>query len=509
MNDLAAHKQRQNQTSSNTLTGINTTAVLITLRTRNVINRWKNRIRYLMDRMTNSANYFSWKRHGELTHHETPQQKKESEKAPCTPVLTMSGTRYQFFLYAWFLFVLVIIFLTSSSLNFTTDLFNLQLSGVRNPLILLLLMWILEHARHRFRNLPATGMEVPVGAIFAVLVLTTLLSSNVADSLYYLADTLLGIGFFYLSYETLCQRRNIIHVLTILLITGQVVVTFNIQYLTMNGFCNLGVLERYPFWTGKIPLGFYYAFLIAFLSGFLLYTWSSLVFYFKILLSILLAGSLISLFFSFTRGSWFTAIVIIIIAGIMQFGRKFLLLVMMIALFMSVYFHDTVTRLGYAVYNINSGNVDDRFNLWKSALDMLYDHPMTGVGPGTYAENYMQSYQLLESDRWNESYHAHNVFLHLAAEQGYPGLIAFLFFWAIVFRRIAMNFKLQSKHDRLFAGLNAALFLSLVNYFLWSLTNTSLGSVTRSFFNINMIIWFFAAMVIRLPTTMNTTTPQR
>jgi len=81
----------------------------------------------------------------------------------------------------------------------------------------------------------------------------------------------------------------------------------------------------------------------------------------------------------------------------------------------------------------------ERYFLWKEALHMSQDYPLSGVGIGAYIielPNYYagdtKNYRLgLEAFRRNDS--AENAFLQVVAELGIPGLLAFLWiFWMII-----------------------------------------------------------------------------
>ncbi len=81
--------------------------------------------------------------------------------------------------------------------------------------------------------------------------------------------------------------------------------------------------------------------------------------------------------------------------------------------------------------DINDANfaVLERLAHWQVALDMARDHPWSGVGFGNYEAAYPQ-YALLN---WpNALGHAHNYYLNLLAEVGWPGLAAYLLFWSVV-----------------------------------------------------------------------------
>jgi O-antigen ligase len=60
---------------------------------------------------------------------------------------------------------------------------------------------------------------------------------------------------------------------------------------------------------------------------------------------------------------------------------------------------------------------------WRVATAMLRDHPLFGVGPGRYPEEYARY-----STRQDPA-HAYNTFLHIAAELGLCGLLAYALLW--------------------------------------------------------------------------------
>ena len=89
---------------------------------------------------------------------------------------------------------------------------------------------------------------------------------------------------------------------------------------------------------------------------------------------------------------------------------------------------------------------------WQAALNMITDHPWTGVGFSNYQPVYEQ-YRLLN---WPMPLgHAHNIYLNIAAETGLPGLAAYLFLWGTIF---AVTFQtIRRTH-----GLSRAIALGLM-----------------------------------------------
>jgi O-antigen ligase len=92
---------------------------------------------------------------------------------------------------------------------------------------------------------------------------------------------------------------------------------------------------------------------------------------------------------------------------------------------------------------IFSGGGDTSFfrvALWKSAVQMIRDHPLFGVGPDNFLYAYRGRYLLPEA--WQESSlsHPHNVILDFAARLGLIGLGVFIWlqiaFWSAAFRAL-------------------------------------------------------------------------
>jgi O-antigen ligase len=82
--------------------------------------------------------------------------------------------------------------------------------------------------------------------------------------------------------------------------------------------------------------------------------------------------------------------------------------------------------------DINDANyaVLERLAHWQAAVDMARDNLWSGVGFGNYEPAYGE-YALIN---WPYPLgHAHNYYLNILAEMGLPGLLAYLFLWAMIF----------------------------------------------------------------------------
>lgn len=66
-------------------------------------------------------------------------------------------------------------------------------------------------------------------------------------------------------------------------------------------------------------------------------------------------------------------------------------------------------------------SLDQRLDLWRVATDMFAQRPLVGMGPGSFKEIYFQTGLVVPGETLQ---HAHNLYLHVAAETGLIGLLA-------------------------------------------------------------------------------------
>ena len=78
----------------------------------------------------------------------------------------------------------------------------------------------------------------------------------------------------------------------------------------------------------------------------------------------------------------------------------------------------------------NKATLDERLGLIRIALDIIAEHPLTGVGPGAYS-HILKGYSS-GVDQW--IFTVHNEFLLRAAETGIPGALAFIALLVVGFR---------------------------------------------------------------------------
>ena len=127
---------------------------------------------------------------------------------------------------------------------------------------------------------------------------------------------------------------------------------------------------------------------------------------------------------TYARGAYLTIVVVFITYGIIQDWR-ILLMFMLISGGILYYDAAFVDRL-LSIFNSVDSSEGLRIGIWISTFSMIADHPFIGIGWGAFKSVY-PSYDYYLKGADVEIYHAHNIFLHQAAEVGIIGAMAF--FW--------------------------------------------------------------------------------
>jgi len=117
-----------------------------------------------------------------------------------------------------------------------------------------------------------------------------------------------------------------------------------------------------------------------------------------------------------------------------------------------------VARFASIVDPHEPGN-QGRLSMWRSARDIVRDHPIVGAG----CQDLLSLYRRYRYPDWTfESGHFHNNFVQIAVMTGAIGLIAFLFWHAAVLRQLLRARRVAHDEDRGLAAAGVAVFAALV-----------------------------------------------
>ncbi|HEY6866969.1 MAG TPA: O-antigen ligase family protein, partial [Candidatus Eisenbacteria bacterium] len=117
-----------------------------------------------------------------------------------------------------------------------------------------------------------------------------------------------------------------------------------------------------------------------------------------------------------------------------------------------------VARFASIVDPHEPGN-QGRLSMWRSARDIVRDHPWVGAG----CQDLLSLYRRYRYPDWTfESGHFHNNFVQVAVMTGIVGLVAFLFWHAAVLRQLMRARRAARGEDRALAAAGLGIFTALV-----------------------------------------------
>jgi putative inorganic carbon (HCO3(-)) transporter len=199
-------------------------------------------------------------------------------------------------------------------------------------------------------------------------------------------------------------------------------------------------------------------------------------------LVLVLGGCLV---LTYSRGAWVSLAVVIGAYGILYDRRILWLLLVGPAVMLC--FSEVSSRI-VSIFHPTDTSSTLRLALWHSTLAMIGDNPLSGIGWGAYWLVYPQ-YDFFINDESTVIFHAHNMYLHLAAETGLPGLgafVAFMYCHAHTAARL-----LRESHPAWVHGLLTGLVAAILGLAVSGLTDHILFSIQMS-----MLAWLLFAVVI-------------
>lgn len=140
----------------------------------------------------------------------------------------------------------------------------------------------------------------------------------------------------------------------------------------------------------------------------------------------------------------------------------------------------------------------ERYHLWRRAIDVIEAKPWTGTGINTYNVAH-EKYD--KHKNWRvRGYYAHNGYLQLTAEIGIPGILAFLAFLFMYYRRALQHIKKIGPDVESYIQLG---FLTgMLAFLLYALVDTGLQSPQSI-----MSFWFIAGILMARQKQKISTTP--
>jgi O-antigen ligase len=234
---------------------------------------------------------------------------------------------------------------------------------------------------------------------------------------------------------------------TVIISVGAISALYGIAQYGLLKFDNLGrrphgFLTHYMTYSGVLML------VTCAAAGRLLYrrsdrTWTALV----------MPALLVALALTLTRSVWVGTCVAMALLLVLK-DRRLLAALPVAAALVIIFAPVGVTSRVYSMFDVNDPSNRDRVAMLRSGVDMVRDHPLTGVGPDMVKQVYPEYRQSWAVNPVNP--HLHNVPMQIAAERGLPALVIWLAFIAYVTRDFYRRLQ-QSRHPSLAAAGLAAI----------------------------------------------------
>ncbi len=349
--------------------------------------------------------------------------------------------------------------------------------------LLLVIVWLARKSVLKEEWRSPGPFLFPFLILYGVMAFSTLQASSLEYSL----KELLKWGEVLLVYLVVCTivgRKEMPWVVGSLLLAGAIEGLLGVyQFLTGSGPEHFTVMGRFVRAYGHFmqpnPFGGYMGLVmpLALATSFGLVLDRSLSSGLACLIAAGVTGS--ALLMSWSRGAWLGAISALIVLALLMdkrfalgLGLLILILGMLIrpplewflVRFQDLAFTPGLEDLRTAEVTDENYAVIERLAHWDAALRMWRDHFWLGVGIGNYEPVY-RSYAL---PRWPEPLgHAHNYYLNIAAETGFIGLLAYLFFWGWVFAQALKALSLHTGWEKalIIGTIGSLTHLAVHNFF--------------------------------------------
>lgn len=274
------------------------------------------------------------------------------------------------------------------------------------------------------------------------------------------------------------EHRNII-----------LIITMVILFISLRSYRSFSPRETFvedsrasgPFWIVGLGSNHFGAFITNYCSillGIMIFEknkWRKLLFLGTIIIGIH------PLFFSYSRGSYLAALLVIIFFGILK-SRILLLLAFLILLAWNIILPTSVIDR-IKMTKSESGELEQsasaRLMLWDHAIDIFKKNPIFGTGFGSF------EYSLPEGIKWKDT---HNYYLKILSEQG---IIGFSLLLIILLKAFKSGWKLFKIRKNDFEGGIGLGFMGCVI----SMIATNLFGDRWSYLVLGSYFWFFWGLV--------------
>ncbi len=376
----------------------------------------------------------------------------------------------------------IIIGLIIYSLSATTSI-----SGIAIGINLAFLAWIARMLLIKQLETRGVILNLPILILLAVLVIAAITSPSIPfiqgfDNIRSIAG---GILVYYLVFNGVRNQQDIKWLLVCLIVGLSLLSVHEIAWLMWNptpekqmaimnnrtiGGC-LGMV---------LPL-------VVFLSFF-----GSPSFKIRVGLIVSSVIMVICLNLNSSRGAWLGNICAMIFLG-MVMNKKILLGLGIVIIISLLFLPEKQMYRVKNMFNLQYGANAERIYLWQGALTMIKDRPFLGHGPGSFQVLYPKYVPVISEETKNKFFpshrhrHAHNIFIHMAAEAGIVAFLTIIWLLGASFKYSWQVFKNTKNHwlRILVLGIMAC----LIDFSIHGMVDYTLTGMTGYLF------WFYLGII--------------
>ena len=183
---------------------------------------------------------------------------------------------------------------------------------------------------------------------------------------------------------------------------------------------------------------------------------------------------IIALILTKSMGVWLSLIIGVLILFFLSYEsfKKQRLIFAIFSIFICIVLTFIILNRWDRLINLENpqNSITQRLNYWRTAIAIIKEHPIVGIGPGNFQEVFLNYKVGLSTN----TRYAHNILLHQWAETGLLGFMALLYLIVVFLKK----FKLKSKNTSILLGGLAFLLHNLIDntyfipqtgFFLWIL----------------------------------------
>lgn len=189
---------------------------------------------------------------------------------------------------------------------------------------------------------------------------------------------------------------------------------------------------------------------------------------------------------TYCRGAWISLLLVVLSYGAFK-NRRMLVPLFLIVAIVGAMDASLAERLASA-FSASDTSSSMRLGIWESTISMIIEHPLLGIGWGSFWMVY-PAYDFFIQNDAVKIVHAHNMYLNFAAEIGLVGCFAFL---GVLGGHLSMALSnTRLRQSNFLNGLTLGCALSMIGVAINGLTDYVLFNIELS-----MLFWVVCAFVV-------------